>query len=922
MISDVVVQPEAEFGHDFFATNRGGYCVRAFGSSVSGLGGPDSDVDALVTLPGGAHPPALQQSGQVAAEVSGLGKILDNCSSFSGGVVSSGDAEVLKLVAEHVPAKVVPLVRLSIFGEGKQYKFDLSFDNPFALKNTIWLRDQVKNSHPLFRALALRVKSWAKEIGYHGTYVVPDSSSTPQTGPGPCPTSVTAKPAPFGPAPGGRASAFAGLSSYAWNLLVSFFLFLTTHPDRDQNIRDNYSGFQNYCSPGRWRPTRFDPSEHLFLTFRRFYANFPWHSHAVRFPGASVEFQYDQESRKYTINKAVVASVPFHVLFGTEHGMNPDHDFIEQLRQTYPPSSREGSFRQRTPWIPKPYLLDPFVVDRYYHQNNLLRYFASNFALTKVVQEAGDQNPKEFRYRFLATDDIAAEFGRLFALPEKMMPPPMMPQPVVERTWEGFPPNPMMGTSSPMGGPPRMGTSTPMYGGPPLMGGPPGASFPPMMGGGPPLSGAMMSQQMMQDEDVRQKKLAAYNTNLAEILHAQSHRMMCAAEYKAAESKRLFSAATASIRRLKRRMDAVAAEKSECLLRSAQQLAEQQTELSFNGHSQLAVRHSQTWRDAIHRQITSTRPGPSTGTEQDREAQASIQQMMQDEDMRHKKLAAYNTNLAQILMAQSLHMRRAAEYKRRMDAEAAEKSLLEELQSRRGSGAATSEQSVTGSDELAGSEVAGSSSSVNGSSAESVHSRGAPPRSVVRWKLQNQRVEEPKISQPSSTTSSAQHPGGESVVAHDVPPGLPGTSSSSPVDAAAPGPTGHEPYDPRHFLHAGGCGGPGLGPAFPTTGMAGESFLGGPSVCYAPAGDSREAQWAECFLRSAQQLAEQQAVSLRRQPPLCPAAPAAFSPAAPAAPPSRPPLCPLFARRRPLCPPPSRPPLCPAAPAAFSPNGH
>ena len=206
---------------------------------------------------------------------------------------------------------------------------------------------------------------------------------------------------------------------------------------------------------------------------------------------------------------------------------------------------------------------------------------------------------------------------------------------------------------------------------------------------------------------------------------------------------------------------------TECLLRSAQQLAEQQTELSFSGHS--AVRPSQ---------ITSTRPGPGGqgGTEEDREAQAAIQQMMHNEDMRQQKVAAYQTNLAEILRAASHQMMCAAECQRRMDAMAAmaaENSRLEELHrgssaspyepqrllSRRGSGVSSEHQSVTGSDEqagsdeLAGSEVTGgSSSSVNGSSAGSVHSRSTAPRKII-----NQRVvvkDGAKISPPSSTTSS------------------------------------------------------------------------------------------------------------------------------------------------------------------------
>ena len=395
--------------------------VQAFGSSVTGLGGPDSDVDAMVTLPGGreeheeegnkrggkstssASPvqiPALQQSGQIAAEVAALAKIL-------------AEQQHLKLSVEHVIAKV-PLVRLFI--SQKEYKFDLTFSNPLALKNTIWLRQQVRVQQPWFRALALRVKRWAKLIGYHGVYVEArsrDGSSGEEDGEGSgedkrsegspsfgdsissnetegvsgdepdylrheSPEFVSAQhnsgsartlpsgawtwptslhpPSGRTPAPQEHTGPMRGLSSYAWNLMVSYFLFVHTH-----SLRFPLPVLPKGPTPG-WELLE---TERLFSVFLNFYAIFRWHHHAVWFPGASVEFEPAAHGG-YTITKAEVTSVPVEVLVGLwrsnvgENGTNPDHVFIM------------NSF-SRERYYPKPYLLDPFVKDRHYQQSNLLR---------------------------------------------------------------------------------------------------------------------------------------------------------------------------------------------------------------------------------------------------------------------------------------------------------------------------------------------------------------------------------------------------------------------------------------------------------------------------------------------------------------------------------------------------------------------
>lgn len=84
-----------------------------------------------------------------------------------------------------------------------------------------------------------------------------------------------------------------GLSSYGWNLLVSYFLFVFSDPW----FRRAHGFAQKLAPPTKPRGDKSTQNRNeattrlLFSAFQWFYANFRWQEYAVWFPGAKIEYE-------------------------------------------------------------------------------------------------------------------------------------------------------------------------------------------------------------------------------------------------------------------------------------------------------------------------------------------------------------------------------------------------------------------------------------------------------------------------------------------------------------------------------------------------------------------------------------------------------------------------------------------------------
>ena len=278
--------------------------IDTFGSLRSGLAdGRSSDLDVSVMYGGNRDDVGKEQAKQYADELKQQLKVLD--------------PQNTKFRVSGVLEARVPLVTLEFFvdenstteGTSSVFKIELSFSSRAPIRNTIWLRWQVQRD-PRFRPLALAVKEFANRIGLHGTFLAPSNGES-------------------------EPEKTVGLSSYAWSLLVAFFLHM--HPLTGE-----------HPSTGE---------ETLLADFRRYYATFDYKKHIISFPGASALSSTSSSNGEHQM---IVASISEPVA----------------RHRWWTTSSVSRRFH-----LNNPVLLDPFEENR-----NLFQYFSDARNL-KILEE-------------------------------------------------------------------------------------------------------------------------------------------------------------------------------------------------------------------------------------------------------------------------------------------------------------------------------------------------------------------------------------------------------------------------------------------------------------------------------------------------------------------------------------------------------